>query len=360
VALGVLAVLASVVAGTAVLRAADGPADRRASSPASSSQAPTPLPVSSTRRPLPTDPSVLRRGGPTLDGFGTGALFLRSIDTVYRLGLTTGQITATSAAVGVSATVGFLAGPDGVILRPLDYLPGLFVPDDRPARELTGRLRGGSQVLRGPGDQVWVSDSFDGRSSSLTLVDFAGRPAGPTVRENGYFLPDGSGGLLLIDTAGVWESRAGSWRRITTGSLLATGPHHYLLGDCGDGTRLCRTFRYDRRTRQQTELPADRVELFGGGGVLSADGRYVAVMVSNPAGVGLTEVVELSTGRMVTQLAQPSGTTDVSTVALWSSRGHRLAALSGGRLVVLDPAPGGATVEPDLGLNRLVALTLRP
>ena len=63
---------------------------------------------------------------------------------------------------------------------------------------------------------------------------------------------------------------------------------------------------------------------------------------------------------MVTQLAQPSGTTDVSTVALWSSRGHRLAALSGGRLVVLDPAPGGATVEPDLGLNRLVALTLRP
>lgn len=326
---------------------------------AASAPTPSPLAVSSTRRPLPTAPVVLRRSGPPITGLGSGELFVRSLDTVYRIGLETGRVTATPAAVGMSAPVGFLAGPSAVVLRPLDRVPGLLVPDDRPAVELTGALRRASRVLPGTDGRLWAGRSYDGRSSSLTLLDVDGTSTGLTVEAHGSFLPDGAGGLLVVDGGGVREMTAAGrpGRRITTGTVLATGPHHYLVASCPGG-RTCTTARFDRRTGTTTRVPAERSQLFGGGGILSPDGRYVAAMTYGPDGSAVAEVVDLSSGRILAQLAEPNASADIASVAAWSADGQRLAVLDDGRLVVLDPATGERT-SPDLDLPSLFGVTLR-
>ncbi len=324
----------------------------------SAGQSPSPLTVSSTRRPQPDAPVVLRRGGAPVDGFDTGELFVRGLDTVYRIGLTSGRVTATPAPVGMSAPVAFLAGPSQVVLRPLDRVPGLLVPDDRPAVPLRGALRRATRVLPATDGRLWVGGPFDGRRSSLELLDFDGRPAGKRLAGAGILVTDGSGGLLLVDATGVQEQRDGRWHRIATGTVLAAGPHHYLFGDCGGGHAACTTTRYDRRSRTRTRVPAEQSQLFGGGGLISADGRYVASMTYGPDGGGVADVVDLESGRLVIRLAEPSASADITSVAIWSPDGRHLAALDDGRLVVLDPATG-RTTEPDLDLPTLVGLTLR-
>lgn len=325
---------------------------------ASTTRSPTPLPVSSTRRPQSDAPSVLRRSGAPVDGLGSGELFVRSLDTVYRVGLASGRVTATPAAVGMSAPVAFLAGPSQVVLRPLDRVPGLLVPDDRPAVPLRGTLRRAARVLPATSGRLWVGGPFDGRRSSLELLDFDGRSVGRRMAGAGTLVPDGSGGLLLVDASGVQEQRDGRWHRITTGTVLATGPRHYLFADCRGGHAACTTSRYDRRSRASTRVPAEQSQLFGGGGLISADGRYVASMTYGPDGGGVADVVDLASGRLVIRLAEPSASADITSVATWSPDGRHLAALEDGRLIVLDPATG-RTREPDLSLPPLVGLTLR-
>lgn len=352
-----VAVLLALTVGGLWVRGQEERAAGPVSSPSPRSpSSPSPLPISSTRLPLPTAPVVLRRNGPPIEGLGSGDLFVRSLDTVYRIGLTTGRVTATTAAVGMSAPVGFLAGPSEVVLRPLDRVPGLVVPDDRPAAELRGPLRRASRLLPATDGQLWAGRPFDGRSSRLTLYHFDGTSSGVTVQANGSFLPDGAGGLLLVDGGGVREL-VGPGRRITTGTVLATGPHHYLLADCPGG-RTCITSRYDRRTRKTVRVPAEQAGLYGGGGTMSADGRYVAAMTYGPDGSAVAEVVDLSSGRIVATLAEPNASADITSVASWSADGRRLVALDDGQLVVLDPATG-ERFSPDLDLPSLFGVALR-
>ncbi|WP_375423340.1 hypothetical protein [uncultured Friedmanniella sp.] len=322
----------------------------------SSRPLPTPLPVSSTRRPQPDDPVVLRRSGPGVPGAGSGELFLRSVDTVYRIDLASGRVTSTRAGLGTSGPVSFLALPAAVVLRPLDLLPGLRVPDDRPALELQGRLRRASSVLPATQGRLWITARADRDRSTAVLVTADGTPV-RSLGENGSFVADGSGGLLLVDTGGVWERRQARWHRITTGSVLAVGPHHYLLSTCGIGHD-CTTVRYDRRTHRSTHVPAERLQLFGGGGLLSPDGRYAASMTYSEDGSSIAELVDLTSGHVVTELEEPNASADITSLAVWSADGRRLVVLNAGRLVVVDPATGQRT-EPDLGLSDLLGLTLR-
>lgn len=318
---------------------------------------PSPLPVSSTRRPQPDAPVVLQRNGPGVRGAGSGELFVRDVDTVYRIDLASGRVTSTRAGLGTSGPVSFLALPSAVLLRPLDLLPGLRVPDDRPAVELHGRLRRASSVLSATRGRLWITARADRDRSTAVLVTADGVATGKSLRENGSFVADGSGGLLLVDTGGVWELRDGRWRRVTTGSVLAVGPHHYLLSTCGIGHN-CTTVRYDRRTRRSTHVPAERLQLFGGGGALSPDGRYAASMTYSEDGSSIAELVDLASGRVVTELDEPNMAADINNVAVWADDGHRLVALNAGRLVVIDPATGDRT-EPEPGLTDLLGLTLR-
>jgi hypothetical protein len=243
------------------------------------------------------------------------------------------------------------------MLRPLDRVPGLLVADDRAAVPLHGLLRRSSQVLPGGAGRLWVGQSFDGERSSLSLVDFQGRATGERVQERGAFTPDGAGGLLLLDASGVRELREGHWRLVTTGRVLAVGPRHYLVSDC-DTSRPCTTSRYDRRSGTSVRVPADRAQLFGGSGSLSADGRYVATMSYGPDGAGIAQVVDLASGRLVASFPEPNASADIASVAAWSLDGRHLAVLDDGRLVLLDPASRRWTV-PGLRLPTLVGLALR-
>lgn len=332
-------------------------------SPSATSSSSSPAPSSASTPPtVSTQPTVLRRRGATVPGFGSGDLYARSADAIYRIELGSGWVTATGTTGATGAIVGssnpavLLAGPSGVILRPLDPGPGLLVPDGRPARELTGLLRDARQVLPGPGSQLWVSQSFDGRSSIFSLTSFSGRPTGTTVREAGYFLSDAAGGLLLVDTSGVWQRRGTSWRRISDGIVLATGRHHYLLASCDDRHR-CGVERYERSTGRRTPARApERLDLISGG-ALSPDGRYVAATFP-VAGLEVARVLEVDTGRLLAEL-KPGSAPDTPSQMLWSGDGRHLIGLDDGRLVVLDVATGRLR-RPDLGLPDLLGIALRP
>lgn len=291
-----------------------------------------------------------------MPGFGSGDLYARSADAVYRVELGSGRVTATGAGVGSSSPAVLLPGPSGVILRPLDPGPGLLIPDGRPARELSGLLRDANQVLPGPGSQLWVSQSFNGRSSIFSLTSFSGRPTGTTVREAGYFLSDAAGGLLLVDTGGVWQRRGTSWRRISDGIVLATGRRHYLLASCDDRHR-CGAQRYERSTSRRTPARTpQRLDLISGG-ALSPDGRYVAATFP-VAGVEVTRVLAVDTGRVLAEL-RPGSAPDTASQTLWSGDGRHLIGLDEGQVVVLDVATGRLR-RPDLGLPDLLGIALRP
>lgn len=348
-----LGVTAQLLPGADRSSSPPGPSPSATSSPSSPAPSPSSPASASTTSKAPT---VVRRQGATVPGFGAGDLYARSGDAVYRIELGTGRVTATGATVGSSSPAVLLAGPSGVILRPLDPGAGVLVPDGRPARELWDLLRDAHQVLPGPGSQLWVSQSFDGRSSIFTLTSFSGRPAGTTVRENGYFLSDATGGLLLVDPGGVWQLRGTSWRRISDGIVLATGQRYHLLTSCDDAHR-CGVQRYDRSTGRRTPVRAPETLELIGGGALSPDGRYVAATFY-VAGVAVTRVLEVDTGRKLAEL-EPGPAPDTASQMLWSRDGRHLIGLDGGRVVVLDVATGRLR-RPDLGLPDLLGIALRP
>ncbi|SDR94687.1 hypothetical protein SAMN04488543_0803 [Friedmanniella luteola] len=336
------------------------------SAPASSPGPSATAPPAGTADGPPGPPVVLRRSGPVPAGLDEGTLYARSADTVFRVDLGTGRVTATPAAVPAPGPVSFVPGPAGVLVRPVEDGPGLLVPDDGAARPLRGLLSAGAQVLPAGRGRLWVSELMDGRSSTLALTSFDGTPTGTSVRENGYFLPDGTGGLLLVDSGGVYERVRGSWRRLAVGTALASGRHHQLLASCS-GDVYCESLTLvlrDRARREQHAVLEGTDIPLPGGGSLSADGRYLATLAAEDPdadGNGRALVVELETGRVVKQMVVPATSPDVSAVTAWSPAGPRLVGLDQGQLFVLDAATG-RTTRPDLGLpagTRLVQLALR-
>ncbi|GAA1836262.1 hypothetical protein ACFFOM_08895 [Microlunatus capsulatus] len=324
------------------------------------SSAPQPAPSSAPTAPgattaaTPGPPVVLRTAGPVPAGLGGGALFARTADTVFRVDLATGRVTATPAPVPGAAPVSFVAGAAGVLVRPADGSTGWLVPDDDAARPLDGLLGGAAQVLPASDGRIWVSELLDGRSSSFALTSFDGTPTGTSVRENGYFLADGSGGLLLVDAGGLWERVDDRWRRLAIGTALATGPHQHLLATCArfDDCGVVTLVRYDRARRTSRPVLGDTDLQLPGGGTVSADGRYVASTVNGddaPDGQTRAVVLDLDTDRVVKQMVVRAPTPDVSGVAVWVPARDRLVGVDDGQLFVLD-ATTGTTTRPDLGL----------
>jgi hypothetical protein len=361
----VLVLLALLTSAVLVLRDRDVPTSTPDPSPTAPPSPPA-TPRSSSTDPSDGKPVVLRRSGAVPAGLGQGTLFARSADTVFRVDLATGRVTATSAPVPTRFRVSFVPVPTGVVVRPVDASPGLMVPDDGAARPLRGLLGSAAQVLPATGGRLWVTELLDGRSSGLVLTTSDGTPTGTSIRENGYFLPDGSGGLLLVDSGGVYERVRSSWRRLAVGTALATGPNHYLLATCS-GDVFCESVslvRFDRERRQQQPVLADSDPQLPTGGMLSGDGRYLASLTTDDpdaAGNGRALVLELDTARVVKQMVVPTAAPGVTAVAAWSPDGRRLVGLDEGQLFVLNPATG-STTRPDLGLptgTQLVQVALR-
>jgi hypothetical protein len=350
--------VALVVVVSAVMYRPDGQEEARRAARSPTPSAVSPTFASSPRRTQRTTdlrPRVLTQRAKFLTG-GDWEVFARSSDTVYRIELRTGRITATGGVSSQSdSPTSFVAVPGAVVVRPLDTVPGFLVPDGRPARPLSRLLSNGGQVLPGPADRLWMSEA-DGSQSTMTLTDVDGDPTGTVVRSAGTLSPDGSGGLLMTDVGGVWEVRADlAPHRITRGVVIAVGPHHYLTVDC-DAEHRCSRYRHDKRTHRPRRLgPTDTHSLPDG--TISPDGRFAALASWNSGGEVTVSVQDLDSGRTLTTI-EMSDTSYLPGAAVFSPDSRHLVGLRDGRIFVLDLRTG-RTAVPDLDLPDLIELTAR-
>jgi hypothetical protein len=75
---------------------------------------------------------------------------------VARIDFAHGRITTTAVpALRSGGPVSFLVGPDRVVIRPLEAVPGYGVPDGEAATEMTANSPQGSGAAR-PGPDVGV------------------------------------------------------------------------------------------------------------------------------------------------------------------------------------------------------------
>lgn len=208
---------------------------------------------------------------------------------------------------------------------------------------------------------MWVTRTRDGNPTTM-LTNFSGQPVqrgnGPSRYQGyGWVTADGAGGLLVSTVSGAYQLAGAGPRRITRGTVLATGLHHYLTSDC-DARLRCSRYLVTRDGRQRRIGPGPREDY--GGGTISANGRYAAVWASGSTGSSgwdrLT-ILDLTTGRAIRSFENRTGQRDDQSL-IWLPD-NRLIGLRDGQLFMFNPANRQITL-PDLRLPRqLVQLTFR-
>lgn len=359
-------VLAAVAGGAVLLvavTALSGLLTPSASAPESDpvptpTRTPTPISWPTPRQPTPTPsrPAVFSSSG-FLSDLDVD-VFVRSTRAVFRIETQAGRVTRTAVpGLESSGPVWFLAAHDRVLVRPMDAVPGQAVVDGTGARPLTGLLASVGNYLPGPDGRIWVV-AIDGDQSSARLTDAAGSRVWETVRApgTGGFSADGAGGLFFAAaTGGTYQATSAGLRRVTRGAVLATSRDRYLSLECDDRFA-CEHVLHDRRTGGR-----ERVGRASGAqqstGVLSADGRYAA-LVSWRENAGPTlEVIELAGGQQLLSVELDEAEWGGEMPAAWLPDG-RLLGLRDTRLFVFDPR-SGQTTRSSIRLPPLRQLALR-
>jgi hypothetical protein len=376
-ALAALAIAALAV--TAVQRhLSNSPSAQVRTSPSPSSSPDLPSSAS-----LSAPPTGTGTGTPVTPGFSTtifdatlqalGAtsdwsLFARGPSVVTRI-QPSGLVTTTSVpAVGSSGPVFFVAGPDRVLVRPLDNVSGYQVLDDPPTvQPLPGALNRGAVMLPGPDPHhVWLtSDTTSGADGAkMQLVGIDGSPTDTSIRianNSGTPLTDGDGYLFYFDVGGAYDARPSGSKRMTTGQLLAVGPTRWLSVECDDADR-CAVTVTDRADGQRRTLPTS-TQVFVQYGQISPDGTTAALLMSNLSGTEVSvHLIDLTTGiDRDTQITVPIsdyGNSGDGTFA-WSPDNRWLFTTANGKLVAINR---GTAKPVDLGLNLppLTQVVIRP
>jgi hypothetical protein len=240
-----------------------------------------------------------------------------------------------------------------VIIRPLDQIDGYVVPDGQAPRELPSALQDGGPALPGPDPQhIWAPSaaSPDGAVTAMALLGLDGQSTGPTVQippDAGTISADGAGYLQFSATSGVYDARPDGLRRITTGTLLATGPTGWLAEECDAQhrcamTTIARTGNARRTVPDSTTVPAEAYER---GGLISPDGAIAALLQATATGTDTLRLLDLSSGRE-SSISQPITQTQGygGATFVWSPDSRWLfAADSSGELFAIDPSSGHAT-----------------
>lgn len=273
----VLAGLIAVVAITAIKGGREPP-----ESPAADTAPPT--------RSSATHDSTTPQEGPVVDEVGGGLLgvragwevFAHGSGGVVRMELARGRITRTPVTfLRSTGPVSFLVGPDRVLIRPMDSVPGYVVPDEKPARSLPPGLDHGGMIFEGPRPgQVWLYSGAHNQQA-MTLFTLDGRKIGRNLPlPKGSARPiasDGTGYLVVEGTGGVYLARSDGLHRITTGAVLAVGPTRFLTLECDKRSR-CSRVVIDRATGSRRVLTRDvGHENPTTPGVISPDGSMAAV-----------------------------------------------------------------------------------
>lgn len=225
---------------------------------------------------------------------------------VVRIQMATGLVSRTTmpplASNGLAAVI---AGPDQVIVRPADYVPGYEVSDGGAARALPAALGQGGMTIPGPRPgQVWVTVRANTRVdgySVMRLATMAGTRVGRSTLDlpAGGFLsvPDGQGYALAQEGDAVYDVRPTGARRVTAGTLAAVGPTAWLVNRCQSAAR-CVNVVIDPATGARRTLPdpADYPIPSWPPGVISPDGGLAALPSYGKDHSAAVRFVDLRTG----------------------------------------------------------------
>jgi hypothetical protein len=297
---------------------------------------------------LPTPAVRTPDAGPYLDaplalpGAGPWVLFARSESTLYRIDLRTGRVTPTvGASVGANTVVSMVAGPHEVIIADSDSGTEVVVPDGRPAQYRAASPNARHRFFPGTRGLTWVQSLDEGAPGSVVLVDSDNRTRSRPVELGGAWIQsDGAGGLLLNDVGGVYELRGSTPHRLTTGTLTAAGPSHYLFISCDD-SHVCGSYLYDRAARTSRRVgPANTISLPTG--LLSPDGHLAALIRWQGPNPPVLDVTDLRTGttRVVPGQFDSRYGGEPATSLAWTPDSRWLITLLDGRIEILDTTTG--------------------
>jgi hypothetical protein len=365
--LAALLVVGGVIAG--VVTRSSGGSHQAAPSPGShTTHVPSPAP---TRAPsaAPSAPVVRTASLPDV---GPVQLFVRTANAVVHLDFAAGRVITTSIpALRSSGPVTFGVTDTGSYVRPIDVVPGYFVPDGSPARELTGALAGAA-VLPGPDSEtVWIEENSGDKllgfrqvyvptsavtSRSLLVPAFVGRIGAPQ-------LADGSGGVLINSQRGVFDLRPDGAHRLPSalrhGTVLASGDDRLLVA-------ICSSPRLQRCPVSLVHLPDGRLSRVGTAlavsglltGGIAPDGHTALIYQPDGAGQVAARLFDLDTGRF-RGAAVPVDSELQPGAASYTPDGRRLFLVGAGGTLVLMDARTGAVRTVDAGLPPVDQLAVR-
>ncbi|HEU5007541.1 MAG TPA: hypothetical protein VFT67_11230 [Jatrophihabitantaceae bacterium] len=307
-----------------------------------------------------------------LPDVGPVQLFVRAGDAVAHLDFAAGTVTTTTIpALRSTGPVTFGVTETGAFVRPMDAVPGYFVPDGGPPRELTGVLAN-TAVLPGPdSESVWIEEFRDNTlqgmrevyvptsavtSRSLPLPAGVGRVWGPPQA-------DGSGYVLVYGQHGTFDLRPDGAHRLPSvllhATVLASGDDRLLMATCSSP-------RLQRCPVWLVHLPDGRRSRVGSAlavsgqlaGVIAPDARTALVYQPGTPGQLAARVLDLGTGRMlgapvpIDSDVQPGS-------AVYTADGRWVFLVSAKDSLAAMDARTGAVQRIDAGLSVVYQLAVR-
>jgi hypothetical protein len=259
--------------------------------------------------------------------------------------------TTTFPLLSSDGPVSLLAGPDRVVVQPLDNVPGYVVPDGRPTTELAETTGKGGPALPGPDpDHFWVPTT-SGTTTTLRLIGFDGTQTNTTMTvpaDAGSLSPDHAGYVVFYGTGGIYDARPSGITRITSGQLHALGPTRWLSREC-DATYHCTAQVTDRATGVHRVLNV-AISDYTQGGVISADGSRAAVLEGDSSSPATVHLIDLNSGtdRATSATLDPNLAYQEG-IFVWSPDSKWLFVTNGtGRLFAIE-ASAGTVVAIDTG-----------
>jgi hypothetical protein len=328
---------------------------------------PVELQPSTQPAPLPGSyPVVMQLGHSLLPGASGWELFARSDEAVIRIQVGSGRVTTTPLpAVLDEGGVAFVTGPDSVIVRPNDAVPGYLIPDGRPALALPSLFANANNVLAGPQrDEVWVQGTSDtGQTTAPSLFDLrTNRVVGEhlTVPSQlvGPLTSDGSGYLLYTGVGGIYDVRDTGVHRVTSGRIVAVGSSSWLVLDC-DEQYHCGLVLVDQQTGLRTSVGAAPIAPDYLPGLISPDGRFAVYLADTGRSTESLRIVDLVNRTDQLLAVHPANVSFDTQPFVWAPTGHvLLIADNDEKLEQVDPATL-ATHVVDPRLPRVIQLAIR-
>ena len=337
-------------------RPSASPSDRTQTSPPTG---PTPVSPGALAGP----PVTVSDLGHSLLGAPSGwELFGRSDGEVIRIQFALGRITRTRVpALASTGPVTFVVTATSAMIRPIDSVPGLLVPDGHPARQMPTDVSAGGPFFPGP-DPTQVWQQLTGTDPPvLALVG----PDGVATDRRIVFgkdttplnaTPDGAGYLLVPGLGGVYDARPDGMHRVTGGQVLAAGPTGWLVSDC-DAAHVCANSVQDRGGHTYA-MPGPANLSIVPPGRISPDGKVAAVFTTPPDAQHGLALTDLTTGTTRTLGLALSADADQSALA-WSPDSRWLFVVDTARhLRVIDPTTTDS-VDPEWAPFTVTQIAIR-